>query len=165
MGKQPTVWRENFFLCLSFQLVWLFEVSLVLCIDDVFSTKTPSFKWTTLVKSVSCQNIFPSAFWLSYVSVRRISGGRRIWAKIGSRWKCSDRSQQRFCHHSENCISPRSNQLAGKMMMDGEEENVSLAQSFNDDKTTSGCPSKISPLNLMANTGAFQKTKLDVKKL
>ena len=47
----------------------------------------------------------------------------------------------------------------------GEEENVSLAQSFNDDKTTSGCLSKISPLNLMVNTGAFQKTKLDVKKL
>ena len=43
--------------------------------------------------------------------------------------------------------------------------NVSLAQSFNDDKTTSACPSKISPLNLMVNTGAFQKTKLDVKKL
>ena len=164
MGKQPTVWRVNF-LCVFFSVDLTFWSIIGIVHWWCFQCEDPIILMNNTCQMCFMSKYFPSVFWLSYVSVRRIRGGRRIWAKIGSRWKCSDRSQQRFCHHSENCIYPRSNQLAGKMMMDGEEENVSLAQSFNDDKTTSACPSKISPLNLMVNTGAFQKTKLDVKKL
>ena len=117
MGKQPTVWRVNF-LCVFFSVDLTFWSIIGIVHWWCFQCEDPIILMNNTCQICFMSKYFPSVFWLSYVSVRRISGGRRIWAKIGSRWKCSDRSQQRFCHHSENCIYPRSNQLAGKMMMD-----------------------------------------------